>query len=168
MCGIGRVGSNVAKELLKTRRAIVVVESDRAALDLWLEHYPDTLYLHADAADDDALRMAGADEIVSPDFTGGMRIVSAMVRPHVINFMDQMLLTDEGLRVEEVQVPLHYAATPVSALVPKSRDYILVASHAQGKWVFHPADEHLVRGGASLIFMTNPGGRVHLEQLLKG
>lgn len=31
-----------------------------------------------------------------------MRIASAMVRPHVVSFMDKMLHTDEGLRVEEV------------------------------------------------------------------
>src|SRR6185369_8608300 len=110
---------------------------DQAALDRWLERYPQSLYLHDDAADDDALRRAGvlaaagafavtgddshnlmislsvkllnpkarvvarlhdirnadkarragADEIVSPDFTGGMRIASAMVRPHAVNFM---------------------------------------------------------------------------------
>jgi voltage-gated potassium channel len=133
VCGIGRVGSNVATELIKTKRAFVVIERDRTALDNWLSHHPETLYLHDDAADDDALqragvahatgvfavtgddshnlmvalsvkmihpkarvvvrlhdigntkkaRRAGADEIVSPDFTGGMRIASAMVRPHV-------------------------------------------------------------------------------------
>ena len=52
-------------------------------------------------------RRAGADEVVSPDFTGGMRIASAMVRPHVVNFMDQMLYSDENLRLEEVIVPAH-------------------------------------------------------------
>ena len=37
VCGIGRVGSNVANELRKTRRTLVVIETDRAALDRWLE-----------------------------------------------------------------------------------------------------------------------------------
>jgi hypothetical protein len=59
VCGIGRVGTNVANELLKTRRTFVVIEPDRDALDRWLEHEPGTLYLHGDAADDDALRFAG-------------------------------------------------------------------------------------------------------------
>ena len=218
VCGIGRVGSNVALELIKTQRPFVVVESDRAALDRWLEHHPNALYLHEDAADDEALRKAGvlsaagvfavtgddshnlmvslsvkllnpkvrvvarlhdirnakkarkagADEIVSPDFTGGMRIASAMVRPHVVNFMDQMLLAEDGLRVEEVVVPAHIVARPLAELVPQSRDYILMAILEHGKWVFHPADEHLVTGGTTLILMANPGGRAHLELLLKG
>jgi voltage-gated potassium channel len=216
VCGIGRVGSNVAKELLKTKRPMVVIEADREALTRWLEHDPSALYLHEDAADDDALRKAGvlaaagvfavtgddshnlmvslsvkllnpkvrvvarvhdirnadkarragADEIVSPDFTGAMRIASAMLRPHVVNFMDQMLLSDDGLRIEEVQVPLHRTATPVSVLVPKSDDYILVASHEHGKWVFNPAHDHMVNGGASLVLMANPGGREALERHL--
>ncbi|MDP3651326.1 MAG: potassium channel family protein [Rhodoferax sp.] len=218
VCGIGRVGSNVAHELLKTHRTPVVIESDRAALDRWLEHHPDALYLHADAADDDALhtagvlsaagvfavtaddshnlmvslsvkllnpkarvvarlhdirnankaRRAGADEIVSPDFTGGMRIASAMLRPHVVNFMDQMLHSDDGLRVEEVLVPAGHPATPLSDLVPKSREYILMATHEQGKWVFNPADDHVVKAGTALVLMASPGGRVHLEKRLKG
>jgi voltage-gated potassium channel len=216
VCGIGRVGSNVAKELLKTKRPMVVIEADRDALTRWLEHDPSALYLHEDAADDDALRKAGvhaaagvfavtgddshnlmvslsvkllnpkvrvvarvhdirnadkarragADEIVSPDFTGAMRIASAMLRPHVVNFMDQMLLSDDGLRIEEVQVPLHRTATPVCFLVPKSDDYILVAAHEHGKWVFNPTHDHLVNGGASLVLMANPGGREALERHL--
>ena len=47
VCGIGRVGSNVAHELIKTKRSLVVVESDREALDRWLEQYPGTLHLHS-------------------------------------------------------------------------------------------------------------------------
>ena len=53
-------------------------------------------------------KRAGADEIVSPDFNGGMRIRFGHGAPHVVNFMDQMLHTDEGLRVEEVTVPADF------------------------------------------------------------
>jgi voltage-gated potassium channel len=218
VCGIGRVGANVANEMRKTRRTIVVIETDRAALDRWLEQEPGTLYLHGDAADDDALRFAGvqsaagvfavtgddshnlmvslsvkllnpkarvvarmhdirnaakarragADEIVSPDFTGGMRIASAMVRPHVVNFMDQMLYSDENLRVEEVIVPAHVPATPLAELVPKSRDYMLMATHEHGKWVFNPPDTHQVKAGTALVLMASPDGRAHLEKSLRG
>lgn len=217
VCGIGRVGSNVATELLKTRRTIVVIETSRDALDRWLELDPATLYLHGDAADDDALRFAGveaaagvfavtgddshnlmvslsvkllnpkarvvarmhdirnaakarragADEVVSPDFTGGMRIASAMVRPHVVSFMDQMLYSDENLRLEEVVVPSHVPATSLAELVPRSRDYMLMATHEHGKWVFNPPDTHTVKGGTTLVLMANPGGRLHLEKALK-
>ena len=60
VCGVGRVGSNVASELLKTRRPFVVIESNRSVIDTWLERNPQTYYLLDDAADDDALRRAGS------------------------------------------------------------------------------------------------------------
>ena len=113
-------------------------------------------------------RRAGADEIVSPDFTGGMRIASAMVRPHVVNFMDQMLYSDENLRVEEIIVPAHVPATPLAELVPKSRDYMLMATHEHGKWVFNPPDTHQVKAGTALVLMASPDGRAHLEKSLRG
>ena len=216
VCGMGRVGSNVGNELLKTHRKFVIIENDRATLDTWLEHHPGSLYLHEDAADDSALqraglaqaagvfavtgddshnlmvalsvkllnpkarvvvrlhdirnankaKRAGADEIVSPDFTGGMRIASAMVRPHVVNFMDQMLHTDDGLRVEEVTVPTGFVSKPLGTLMPKSKDYLLMAIHTHGNWVFNPADDYPVQAGAALVFMASPDGRAHLEKLL--
>ncbi len=217
VCGIGRVGSNVAEELIQTHRSLVVIENSREVLNQWLELHPNALHLHADAADDEALRAAGvmnaagvfavtgddshnlmvslsvklmnpkarvvarlhdvrnagkarragADETVSPDFTGGMRIASAMIRPHAVNFMDQMLRTDDQLRVEEVLVPATFADTPVRDLTPKSRDYMLMAIHEQGKWVFNPADSHLIKAGTALIVMTNPAGRSQLEKLMQ-
>ena len=217
VCGIGRVGSNVALELLTTGRAFVVVESSREALDRWLEDHPDTLYLHHDAADDEALlkaglhqsagvfavtgddshnlmvamsvkllhpkarvvvrlhdirntnkaRKAGADEIVSPDFTGGMRIASAMVRPHVVNFMDQMLRSDRGLRVEEVAVPAHFKPLSVAELLPRSPQYLLMAIYENDKWIFNPKDDHRVQPGDTLVLMTNAGGRTLVEQRLE-
>jgi len=112
-------------------------------------------------------RRAGADEIVSPDFTGGMRIASAMVRPHVVNFMDKMLHSDEGLRVEEVIVPNGFDPTPLATLIPKSRDYLLMAIQENGKWLFNPADDHPVQGGATLVVMANPEGRAHIEKLVR-
>jgi voltage-gated potassium channel len=217
VCGIGRVGSNVAQEMVKTHRRFVIIETDRAALDNWLEHNPRSFHLHEDAADDEALlraglanaagvfavtgddshnlmialsvkllnpkarvvvrvhdirntnkaKRAGADEIVSPDFTGGMRIASAMVRPHAVNFMDQMLRSDDGLRVEEVLVPASFSATPLAVLAPRSKEYLLMATHEHGKWIFNPPDDHIVKAGAVLVIMTSPDGRMHLERLLK-
>lgn len=216
VCGMGRVGSNVASELVKTRRKFVVIENDRTALDAWLEHHPGSLNLHEDAADDSALqraglahaagvfavtgddshnlmvalsvkllnpkarvvvrlhdirnankaKRAGADEIVSPDFTGGMRIASAMVRPHVVNFMDQMLHSDDGLRVEEITVPAGFVTTPLAARLPRSKDYLLMATHVDDKWVFNPPDDYLLQAGAALVFMASPDGRARLEKLL--
>lgn len=50
------------------------------------------------------LRRAGADAVVSPNFIGGMRIASEMVRPTVVRFIDDMLKEDDTTRIEEVSV----------------------------------------------------------------
>jgi voltage-gated potassium channel len=80
--------------------------------------------------------------------------------------MDQMLLSEDGLRVEEVVVPAGFASQTVAELVPRSRDYILVATHENGHWIFNPPDDHVVQGGVALVLMTSPGGRAHLEKIL--
>jgi voltage-gated potassium channel len=217
VCGIGRVGSNVAKELVATRRRFVAVESERPALDAWLEHHPNTLYVHDDAADDAALlragvmgatgvfavtgddshnlmiamsvkmlnpkvrvvvrlhdvrnakkaRHAGADEIVSPDFTGGMRIASAMVRPHVVNFMDQMLRNEGALRVEELVLPAAMAPVALGRLLPRSRSYMLMAAHENEQWTFNPPDDLQVGGGMTLVLMADPDGRALAEEQVR-
>ncbi len=96
-----------------------------------------------------------------------MRIASARVRPHVVNFMDPMLRSDDGLRVAEVLIPAGVEARPASQLIPKSREYMLMATHERGQWVFNPADDHMVGAGAALAMMTSPKGRAQVERLLK-
>lgn len=81
-----------------------------------------------------------------------------VARPHVVSFMDQMLHADDGLRVEEVHAPSHLQPTPLIKLIPKSRDYMLMALQHQGTWVFNPGDEYLIKAGNTLVVMANPGG----------
>jgi len=81
--------------------------------------------------------------------------------------MDQMLRTDDQLRVEEVQVPANFVDASIGQLIEKSRDYILLATHERGQWVFNPADEHLIRGGTTLVLMATPNGRSQIEKLLQ-
>ena len=51
------------------------------------------------------LKKAGADHVVSPNFIGGMRIASEILRPHVVTFLDRMLRgKDTSIRVEEVKI----------------------------------------------------------------
>ena len=51
------------------------------------------------------IKNAGADSVVSPQLIGGMRLVSEMVRPTVVNFLDRMLRDmEKNMRVEEVRI----------------------------------------------------------------
>lgn len=113
-------------------------------------------------------RRAGADEIVSPDFTGGMRIASAMLRPNAVHVMDMMLHTDENLRVEEVAVPRASAVSSVGALGHR-REWLLVAIRdARARWHFNPSPETPIAPGDTIVAIVSPEGRRLLEQALAG
>jgi voltage-gated potassium channel len=218
VCGVGRVGSNVAHELVMTGRHCVVVDTELQHIESYLVRHPEQLYLHGDATDNDILlaagilhargvfavasddsqnlvislsakqmnpklrvvarchevknvdktRRAGADEIVSPDFTGGLRIVSAMVRPHVVSFLDDMIKSDNNLRMEEIIVPAGFSGKQLSMLYFASNDYIVLAVRQGGEWVFNPSSQHVVHDGDVLMVMTTPHGRTRLEQLIQG
>jgi voltage-gated potassium channel len=113
-------------------------------------------------------RRAGADEIVSPDFTGGLRLVSAMVRPHVVSFLDDMIKSDENLRMEEILVSPGFSGKALSMLYFAANDYIVLAVRHAGKWVFNPPAHHIVHEGDVLMVMTTPNGRTRLEHLIQG
>jgi voltage-gated potassium channel len=109
------------------------------------------------------MRKAGADEIISPDFTGGMRMASAMIRPHVVSFLDQMLKSEKRLRVEEVEVPPHFPPTPLAELKLHAPEYVLLSVRDAGEWVFNPPPDYLVVPGCVLIAMASPQGRNAIE-----
>lgn len=115
----------------------------------------------------DKMRKAGADEVICPDFTGGMRMASAMVRPHVVGFLDEMLKSEQHLRVDEVTVPAGFPPTRIGNLRLRSADYILLAVRAEGAWAFNPADEYLLCAGNVIVAMASPEGRAELEKHLR-
>ena len=109
------------------------------------------------------MRKAGADDVISPDFTGGMRIASAMIRPHVVSFLDEMLHSDHGLRVEEVVIPERFPPTRLSSLRLRCPEYVLLAVRDGSDWTFNPGDDYLLSPEQILIAMASSRGRAEIE-----
>jgi voltage-gated potassium channel len=104
------------------------------------------------------LRKAGANEIVSPNAIGGLRMASVMVRPTVVSFLDQMLrATGQTLRVEEVHVdksPTLLGKTLTDANIEQRTGVLVVALKAHnGDYQFNPPRNTVLRQGDILIVM---------------
>jgi voltage-gated potassium channel len=113
-------------------------------------------------------RRAGADEVISPDFSGGLRIVSAMVRPNVMNFLDEMLKTDSNLRMEEIVISDSLSGKPLSVLYHGNQDCMVLALRRNEAWQFNPQANQCVQEKDVLMVMSTPEGRSRLEQLIQG
>ncbi len=110
----------------------------------------------------DKIRRAGADSVISPTFIGGMRMVSEMVRPAVVSFLDMMLRDREkGLRVEEIEIskgsPLA-GKTIGEAQIAGKTGALLVAVRKAGTtaYEFNPPADRRIEEEDVLIFMGNP------------
>lgn len=108
---------------------------------------------------------AGADEIVSPDFSGGRRIAALMLRPQMVSLADELLRADGPLQVEELTVPSGCAALSVRQL-GRSPHWLLVAIRDAGRWRFNPSDDQAIVPGDVLIVIATADGRLALERTL--
>jgi len=112
------------------------------------------------------IRSAGADEIVSPDYSGGRRLLSAMVRPHAAGFVDDVMKGEGDLRLEEILVPQALHGKPLSVLYRENRDSMIVAVKQSGGMLFNPPPQHLLEKGDVLIAMATHQGRARLAGLV--
>ncbi len=106
---------------------------------------------------------AGADEIVSPDFTGGHRIASLMIRPQMVSLVDELLRTGGRLAVEEVTVPSRPYPLTVGAL-GRSAEWLVVAVRNGANWRFNPTDDQPVITGEALVVIASPKGKRELQE----
>jgi len=59
VCGLGRTGQAAIKELYKEKVPFVVIEKDETKIEEAKEHYPNLIYIHGDATQDETLLKAG-------------------------------------------------------------------------------------------------------------
>jgi len=117
------------------------------------------------------IRKVGADAVVSPNFIGGLRMASEMIRPTVVTFLDTMLRDrDLNLRIDEVGIPADSPAVGrrINELglenVPHA--LLLAVRSADGSWQYNPSRSRVVDAGMVLIFLGSPkDARALCEQL---
>jgi voltage-gated potassium channel len=104
------------------------------------------------------LLRSGADGVVDPEFIGGLRLASEMIRPLTVGFLDSMLREKgEHVRFDEV------AVAPASSLVGKSIDEVksssggalLVAVIAAGsdRYEINPPASRVIATGDRMVLI---------------
>jgi len=111
-------------------------------------------------------RRAGADEIVSPDFTGAVRMASAMLRPQAAGFIDELLRRPDAMRVVDATVPSHATARPLGDLELRASEYLVVGLRSGGEFRLNPGPETPLEPGDVLIALASPAGQRDLQQRL--
>jgi voltage-gated potassium channel len=113
------------------------------------------------------MKKAGADAVISPTYIGGLRMVSEMIRPTAVSFLDAMLRDKElNLRVEEVSIPDSFAGKTVSSLNLKNRsNSLLLAIKTKEGWIYNPKDDCRIERGNTLIVMATPEARGELDAI---
>ena len=101
---------------------------------------------------------------------GGLRMISEILRPTAVSFLDLMLREREGdLRVEATSIA---AAAPlegetVGELRSRGLEDLLVLalSEADETWAFAPPDDRRLEAGMSVVYMAGRRARQELERL---
>lgn len=111
------------------------------------------------------MKKAGANAVVSPTYIGGLRLVSEMIRPTAVSFLDTMLRDKElNLRIEEICVPESFVGSTVSCLNLKNYpNSLLLAIKTNEGWIYNPRDDCTIGKGDTLIVMGTPEAKCDLE-----
>ena len=149
----------VAELLASEANDITVVDRDAEQLRALQDHL-DIRTVLGQASHPDVLRKAGADSVVSPNYIGGMRLVSEMIRPSVVQFLDVMLRdTSANVRIESVVIPHNSRVDglPLKNSGIRDRTNLLVIALAEpdGEYVYNPGPDHRLASGQTLVVMGN-------------
>jgi len=104
------------------------------------------------------LRRAGADKVVTPSFIGGVRMVSELVRPQVVEFLDLMLRDKKkNHRIEEVTLPAGSSLIGKQLSDSRIRSatnlLIIALRDEKGDFVFNPRPTETLMAGMALIVL---------------
>ena len=99
--------------------------------------------------------------MVSPNFIGGLRMASELIRPTVVTFLDTMLRDKErNLRIDEIRIPESspYIGMPLNGLgLDRFPGALLLAEREpDGAWHYNPPRNEKVTAGMVLIFLGSP------------
>jgi voltage-gated potassium channel len=126
----------------------------------------------AEESSEQKMRRAGADFVFAPYNSTGHRMAQALLKPHVLQFLD--FTTQKGVDVEIEQVRVTGQSTFAGRTLAdvrirhESGVVILAIRRADGEMLFNPSPDVTMSAGDHLIAMGEARNLQRLEQLLMG
>lgn len=116
--------------------------------------------------------IAGANATVSPNIIGGQRLASELVRPEVMQFLDQMVRDkDRNLRLEELPIPADSSFAGLSlrkAPIRRSANVLVIAVRdSQGTFIYNPGPDFVLAAGSVLIVLGETPEVRKLRELVR-
>jgi voltage-gated potassium channel len=209
VCGAGRVGRMVAREIHHSGLSLMIIEQDADRARRLEEEFPDAEVLAADStkerilaqahverakglaaclADDgdnllvcltarhlnpdltmvarafdeesvDWLRKAGANHVIAPTMTGGIRMASTLLRPNVVSFLDAAIVGPGiDLRLEEATLPSGSplaGRTLADARIRQTTGLVVIAIKKgdKGSQAYNPGPQTVLAEGDIMIVL---------------
>lgn len=130
-----------------------------------------SLRIVARATEKDApqkMKKAGADSVVSPNFIGGLRIASEMLRPQVVEFLDVMLRDQsQATRIEQVTLPDHsplIGRRLAETNIRKAADVLVIAIRSSsGQYIYNPGPNTVLTERAVLVVLGSMDSIIKLR-----
>jgi voltage-gated potassium channel len=107
------------------------------------------------------IRKSGADAVVSPNYIGGLRLVSEMLRPSVVRFLDEMLRDRVAYRIEEITLGDSAAGLGSTLRDARVRERfgmtVLAVRRKEGEaWTYNPDASEKIGPGMTLVVLGSP------------
>jgi voltage-gated potassium channel len=124
----------------------------------------------------DKLGRAGADHVISPNVTGGVRMASMLLRPSVVSFLDvaTMGVGDIALRLEESEIPTGSplaGQTLADAKIPQRTGLVVLALRRHGERghaQYNPGPETRLGAGDTMIVLGRQEQVQSLREYVRG
>ena len=153
------------------------LDTDNLFVVISARHINPRLRIVARATDETALykmKTAGADNVISPNTIGGLRMASIMLRPTVVAFLDVMSkgAGDVSLRLEESIIPAGSHLdnkTLIEAKIPQKTGLMIIAIKKKGEtsFLYNPTSAATLSVGDTLIVLGNLGQVDRLHQYIE-
>jgi len=115
------------------------------------------------------IRMAGADSVVMPNFIGGLRMASELIRPSVVSFLDIMLRGKEKtIRVDELAIDeiSSFRGKQLQSTGIQSQKDVTVVALKKGSaesYEFNPSPDIVLNAGDTIILMGDINAINHVK-----